>query len=144
MKHQAGEPQALSVSDLAVRYGGVSAVRSVSFTVEPGQSVGLIGANGAGKSTLMKAFSGLLRPVSGSICFDGNDIAAQPAFRIAAAGLVLVPEGRQLFTDMTIYENLEMGASNQHARPKFTRKKSSTPAPASLKAIHRSARSIPT
>ena len=100
----------LDLSDLVVAYGRTPAVRGVSLQVEQGQVVALVGANGAGKTTIMRAVSGLLRPRGGRIRFDGADITAWPAHRIAAAGLRQVPEGRQCFGELTVAENLELGA----------------------------------
>jgi branched-chain amino acid transport system ATP-binding protein len=92
-----------------------------SFCLEKGKLTCLVGGNGAGKTTLLRTIMGLLTPWSGSVSFAGKDVSRLPAYTKTEMGLVLVPEGRQLFTDMTIYENLEMGASNQHARPHFVR-----------------------
>ncbi|MGI4811464.1 MAG: ABC transporter ATP-binding protein [Janthinobacterium lividum] len=100
----------LEITDLMVSYGRTEAVRGVSLTVSPGEIVALIGANGAGKTTIMRAISGLLKPRSGRIRFDGADIAGRPAHRIAAAGLLQVPEGRQCFAELTVAENLALGA----------------------------------
>ena len=100
----------LDIEDLVVRYGRTDAVRGVTIAVPQGQIVTLIGANGAGKTTIMRAISGLVRPRAGRISFDGADITARPAHRIAAAGLRQVPEGRQVFGDLSVAENLEIGA----------------------------------
>ena len=100
----------LEITDLVVSYGRTEAVRGVSLTVSPGEIVALIGANGAGKTTIMRAISGLLKPRSGRIRFDGADIAGRAAHRIAAAGLLQVPEGRQCFAELTVAENLALGA----------------------------------
>ena len=78
--------------------------------VRPGETVAMIGANGAGKSTIMRAVSGLLRPVSGDILLDNRNVARLEAHRIAASGLALVPEGRQVFPELTVYDNLALGA----------------------------------
>ncbi|MGZ9226602.1 MAG: ABC transporter ATP-binding protein, partial [Anaerolineales bacterium] len=91
------------------------------MNLEKGKLTCLVGGNGVGKTTLLRTVMGLLRPWGGTVTFDGKDVSRLPAYTKAEMGLVLVPEGRQLFTDMTIYENLEMGASNQRARPKFVR-----------------------
>jgi branched-chain amino acid transport system ATP-binding protein len=87
--------------------------------VKKGHLTSLVGANGAGKTTMLRTVMGLLKPSSGSIWFQGENITKLPAHKKAELGLVLVPEGRQLFTDMTIFENIEMGASPQRARPHF-------------------------
>ena len=100
----------LEIEGLEVAYGRTSAVRGISITVRDGQVVCLIGANGAGKTTTMRAVSGLVRPRAGQIRFAGRDITGQPAHRIAAAGLRQVPEGRQCFAELTIAENLALGA----------------------------------
>jgi len=106
----------LSVESLDVFYGDVQAVRKVSFTVEEGEVVTLIGANGAGKSTTLRAVAGLLTPRAGRVVFDGKDVAGRPANELASRGIVLVPEGRQLWPAMTVLENLRMGAYPKHAR----------------------------
>ena len=100
----------LELTDLVVNYGRTEAVRGVSLVVPPGQVVALIGANGAGKTTIMRTISGLLRPRSGRVRFDGADITGWKAHRIAAAGLLQVPEGRQCFAELTVAENLALGA----------------------------------
>ena len=100
----------LELTDLVVNYGRTQAVRGVSLVVPPGQVVALIGANGAGKTTIMRTISGLLRPRSGRVRFDGADITGWKAHRIAAAGLLQVPEGRQCFAELTVAENLALGA----------------------------------
>jgi branched-chain amino acid transport system ATP-binding protein len=108
----------LAVEGIDVFYGDVQAVRGVSFSVEPGEVVTLIGANGAGKSTTLKTVAGLLAPRRGRIVFDGADVAGSPAHALAARGLVLVPEGRQLWPGMSVLENLRMGAYPRAARAK--------------------------
>ncbi len=100
----------LEISDLVVKYGGITAVKGISLHVEAGETVALIGANGAGKSSALHAVSGLLRIASGKITFDGNDITGISPDRIVQMGLVQVPEGRQIFTRLTVEENLRMGA----------------------------------
>ena len=100
----------LQVSDLSVSYGSINAVKGVSFQVNPGEVVTLIGANGAGKSTILNTISGLLHPKSGSILFQGKDLHGIPADKILCLGLAQVPEGRHVFLQMTVEENLEMGA----------------------------------
>jgi len=109
----------LEVKDITSGYGEVQILWGSSLQLEQGKLTCLVGGNGVGKTTLLRTIMGLLPPWSGTINFDGKDVSKLPAYTKAEMGLVLVPEGRQLFTDMTIYENLEMGASNQHARPKF-------------------------
>lgn len=100
----------LQVRDLRVRYGSIEALRGASLTVGHGELVALIGSNGAGKSTCLKAITGILRPVEGSIRFDGEELATAPAHRIVARGVSLVPEGRRLFGDQTVMDNLLLGA----------------------------------
>jgi len=99
----------LVVEDLHVAYGRVEAVRGVSFSVDPGALVTLVGANGAGKSSIINAISGLVRPKSGRITFGGRDITRTPSHRLVGEGLVQVPEGRQILGTLTIEENLHLG-----------------------------------
>ena len=106
----------LQVSDLTVSYGAVAAVSGVSLRVEAGTIVTLIGGNGAGKTTTLRALSGLLRPQRGQITFLGEDITARPAHKIVARGLCHVPEGRMVFANLTVEENLAMGAYLQTDR----------------------------
>jgi branched-chain amino acid transport system ATP-binding protein len=105
----------LEVRDLRVRYGAIEALRGVNLSVRDGELVALIGSNGAGKSTCLKALAGILRPVEGSIRLAGEEIAAEPAHRIVARGIVLVPEGRRLFADQTVMDNLLLGAYRRKA-----------------------------
>lgn len=100
----------LVVDNLSVHYGMIQAVREVSFTVEAGEIVSLIGANGAGKTTILRTISGLNRPSGGSITFEGQEIHKTMPQKIVATGLCQVPEGRHIFAGMTVQENLEMGA----------------------------------
>ena len=100
----------LTVSDINVYYGAIHAIKNVSFEVNEGEVVALIGANGAGKSTTLKTMSGLLRSQTGSIEFLGQNIMRMPADKLVAAGLAHVPEGRRVFAQMSVEENLEMGA----------------------------------
>jgi len=100
----------LEVDDLHVAYGKVQAVRGISFAVEPGQVVTLIGANGAGKTSTLRTLSGLLRPVSGTVRFAARQIGGRPAHEIVALGLAHAPEGRRIFARLTIEENLLLGA----------------------------------
>jgi branched-chain amino acid transport system ATP-binding protein len=106
----------LEVRDIDVAHGDVQAVWNVSFVVEQGEVVTLIGANGAGKSTIMRALSGLIIPRRGRIIFAGSDVTELPPHARVARGLVLIPEGRQLWPGMTVLENLEMGAYARSAR----------------------------
>lgn len=100
----------LEVKDLEVYYDAIHAVKGISLRVEDGQIVTLIGSNGAGKSTTLHTISGLIKPRSGNILFDGTDITGTPAHKIVASGLVQVPEGRHVFANMSVMENLDMGA----------------------------------
>ena len=106
----------LTVDHISVFYGAVQALRGVSFTVGKGEIVSLIGANGAGKSTTLRALSGVVRPSAGSIVHDGVPIAGLPSHRIARLGIAHVPEGRGVFADMSVRENLEMGAYTRSSR----------------------------
>ena len=103
----------LKVDDIHVYYGAIHAVKGVSFEVQEGEIVALIGANGAGKSTILKTVSGLMHPRSGKIEFMGQDITHTDAFKLVRHGLAHVPEGRRIFLQMSVQENLEMGAYTQ-------------------------------
>jgi len=100
----------LEVEDLRVSYGAVEAVHSISFSVEKGQVVALIGANGAGKTSTLAAISGVVRPSGGRIRLEGRDLAGAPTHQIVAAGVVQVPEGREVLARMTVEENLLLGS----------------------------------
>ena len=100
----------LSVEQLDTAYGVVQVTRDVSMTVEEGEIVTIIGPNGAGKSTILRAISGLLKPRRGTISFNGRNVTGLPADRMAALGVVMVPEGRRIFGDLTVRENLRIGA----------------------------------
>jgi branched-chain amino acid transport system ATP-binding protein len=100
----------LEITDVHTYYGNIQALRGISVTVEDGEIVTLIGANGAGKTTILNTISGLLRPRSGSLIFDGRDLTTVPAHEIVTLGVVQVPEGRRVFSRLTIEENLRMGA----------------------------------
>ena len=100
----------LKVTDLEVSYGGIDALRGISFDVEEGEIVTLIGANGAGKSTTLRTICGLVRPSAGRIVYDGRDITSQSTQRIVSEGIALVPEGRRVFDNLTVKENLLIGA----------------------------------
>lgn len=100
----------LSVSNLSVSYGAIEAIRNCSLRVEQGEIVTLIGGNGAGKSTMLRTISGLLTPKQGTIQFEDKEIQGQPPHRIAQSGLVHVPEGRGIFANLTVEENLQLGA----------------------------------
>ena len=100
----------LKVTDLKVNYGGIEALKGISFEVQQGQIVTLIGANGAGKSTTLRAISGLVKPSNGSINFMGSDITPLNSQKIVAEGIAMVPEGRRVFANLTVKENLKIGA----------------------------------
>jgi branched-chain amino acid transport system ATP-binding protein len=106
----------LEINNMNVFYGDIQALWDVSMTVQEGKIVALVGSNGAGKSTLMQAITGLIKPKSGNIVFDGARIDRMSAHRIVQLGICMVPEGRRLFPHMTILENLEVGASVREAR----------------------------
>jgi branched-chain amino acid transport system ATP-binding protein len=109
----------LTVKNLEVCYGAISALRDVSFTIEAGRIVTLIGANGAGKTTTLRTISGLLRAKGGSISFKGEDITRLPPHQVVARGLGHVPEGRMVFANLTVDENLAMGAYLRRDRAKI-------------------------
>ena len=106
----------LTLSQVSAGYGSVPAVSDVSIEIGEGEAVGLLGANGAGKSTTLRAISGLLRLTSGTITFLGTNIAAMAPYKVTALGIAHVPEGRQVFPEMTVKENLEIGAYIPSAR----------------------------
>jgi len=112
----------LTVKNLRVQYGAFAALQDVSLSITEGQIVSIVGANGAGKTTLINTISGLLRPVSGEIAFEDKDLLHLEGHAIASMGIAQVPEGRKLFTDMTVHENLLMGSYS--SRAKFEREKS--------------------
>jgi len=100
----------LTVTDLQVSYGNISAVKGVSLSVKPGEIVTLIGSNGAGKSTTLRTISGLLRPKSGAVVFQGKSLVGMPGHKIVGEGICQSPEGRRIFPKMTVEENLDLGA----------------------------------
>jgi len=104
----------LEIRNLKVSYGAIKALHGVSLSVKPGTIVTLIGANGAGKSTTLRTVSGLVKPQGGEILYDGKNIAGLPAHQIVKLGLSQVPEGRMVFANLTVHENLMMGAYLQH------------------------------
>jgi branched-chain amino acid transport system ATP-binding protein len=109
----------LSLDGVNVFYGGIHALRDVSIRIEAGEVVTLIGANGAGKSTTLRAISGLLTPRSGRVRFEGAEIAGVPAHKLVARGISMSPEGRGVFANLTVLENLEMGAYLVHDRARI-------------------------
>lgn len=100
----------LEVKDLEVYYGVIQAIKGVSFHVEKGEVIALIGANGAGKTTILHTVTGLISPKKGSVVFEGKDITKVPAHKIVSMGMAHVPEGRRVFAELSVYENLKMGA----------------------------------
>ena len=100
----------LEIKNLSVAYGGIQAVRDISFEVNEGEVVTLIGANGAGKSSTLRSIVGLVRPAGGSILFQGQELSGLGTETIVGKGITLVPEGRRVFVNLTVYENLKMGA----------------------------------
>lgn len=100
----------LEVKDLEVYYGMIQAIKGISFEVNKGEVIALIGANGAGKTTILHTITGLLSPKKGSVVFEGQDITKVPAHKIVSMGMAHVPEGRRVFADLSVYENLKMGA----------------------------------
>ena len=100
----------LEVRDLQVYYGMIHAIKGISFDVNQGEVIALIGANGAGKTTTLHTITGLLAPKSGSVLFEGKDITKVPAHKIVSMGVAHVPEGRRVFAELSVYENLKMGA----------------------------------
>jgi len=112
------EETLLKISHIDVFHGSFQALWDVSLEIKPGEIVAIIGANGSGKSTLLDAISGLVHPAKGSIEFEGKDISTLEAFQIVSLGISQVPEGRRVFPDLTVLENLVIGSYNRKARPK--------------------------
>ena len=110
-------PPLLEVRDLVVHHGQLRALSGISLAVCPGEVYALIGANGAGKSTLLRTIAGLHRPTAGSVCYDGRDVTGLRPERRAAAGIVMVPEGRRLFPSLSVEDNLKVGASYARKGP---------------------------
>lgn len=100
----------LEIKDIEVYYGMIQAIKGISFEVNEGEVIALIGANGAGKTTTLHTITGLLSPKKGSVIFEGKDITKVPAHKIVSLGIAHVPEGRRVFAELTVYENLKMGA----------------------------------
>ena len=109
----------LEVKDLQVYYGVICALKGISFEVNEGEIVSLIGANGAGKTTMMQSVVGMIPKKSGSVIFDGHDISRTPCHKIVKLGMTQVPEGRRIFQELTVYENLMMGAYTIRDQEKF-------------------------
>ena len=106
----------LEVKDLEVYYGMIQAIKGISFEVNEGEVIALIGANGAGKTTTLHTITGLLSPKSGHVMFEGKDITKVPAHKIVSMGMAHVPEGRRVFAELSVYENLKMGAYTRKDR----------------------------
>jgi branched-chain amino acid transport system ATP-binding protein len=106
----------LRVESLSVRYGAVQAVRDLSFTVEPGEIVGLIGANGAGKSSTLHAIMGVVPPAGGEVSLDGRSLRGRHPEDVARSGIALVPEGRRIFAELSVEENLRLGLAARRSR----------------------------
>ena len=109
----------LKVENLRAGYGSINILWDISFNVQDGEVVAILGSNGAGKTTMVRAITGMVRPSAGSIIFDGEDLARKSSRYILEKGIVQVPEGRQIFSEMTVLENLEMGAFNKRTRAAF-------------------------
>lgn len=107
----------LVIKDLEVAYGGIQAVKGISFEVPKGEIVTLIGSNGAGKSTTLRTIAGVVKPKAGSIIFDGEEIIGKAPHEIVGRGITLVPEGRKVFSNLTVLENLKIGAYIHHEKP---------------------------
>jgi branched-chain amino acid transport system ATP-binding protein len=111
----------LKIENLSVRYGGIHALRDISIEIPQGKIVSLIGANGAGKSTTLRAIMRLVKPASGQITYNGEGLMALTPQQIVAKGITLVPEGRRVFADLTVLENLKIGAYLRHAKDEIKR-----------------------
>lgn len=110
----------LKVENLEVYYGVIRALKGISFEVNQGEIIALIGANGAGKTTILHTITGLLNAKSGSINFEGKDLTKVPAHKIVSMGMAHVPEGRRIFQELTVYENLQLGAYTRNDKKEFT------------------------
>lgn len=109
----------LKVEGLNAGYGSVNILWDIGFTLNDGEIVAILGSNGAGKTTMVRAVTGMLKPASGSVVFNGEELTKKNSRTILNSGIVQVPEGRQLFTDMTVLENLQMGAFNKETKARF-------------------------
>jgi branched-chain amino acid transport system ATP-binding protein len=116
LKPKANGRLVLDVKNLSVKYGAIEALKGLSFQVDEGEIISLIGANGAGKSTTLKTLSGLLTPTSGDIVFQGESMVGKKAHDIVRLGLIHAPEGRGIFANLTVLENLEMGAYTRRSK----------------------------
>lgn len=111
----------LEIKDLEVYYGMIQAIKGVSFEVNQGEVIALIGANGAGKTTILHTITGLLAPKKGTVTFEGTEITKIPAHKIVSLGMAHVPEGRRVFADLSVYENLKMGAYTRKDKAEIER-----------------------
>ena len=109
----------LEIKDIEVYYGMIQAIKGISCEVNEGEVIALIGANGAGKTTILHTITGLLSPKKGSVLFEGKDITRIPAHKIVSLGMAHVPEGRRVFAELTVYENLKMGAYTRKDKGKI-------------------------
>ena len=119
----------LEVKDLQVYYGMIQAIKGISFEVNQGEVIALIGANGAGKTTTLHTVTGLISPKSGQVLFEGKDITKTPAHKIVSMGMAHVPEGRRVFAELSVYENLRMGAYTRKDKAEIKE---------TLKSVHKS------
>ena len=119
MSHPTASTPLLDIRNMDVAYGGIRAVRQLNLHVHPGERVALIGANGAGKSTTLRAICGLVPLAAGSVHYQGKSLAGQPVHAMVRQGLVMVPEGRGIFPQLTIEENLHMGAYSRQDKINF-------------------------
>lgn len=110
----------LKIEGLNAGYGSVNILWDIGFTLNDGEIVAILGSNGAGKTTMVRAVTGMLKPASGSVVFNGEELTKKNSRTILNSGIVQVPEGRQLFTDMTVLENLQMGAFNKETKARFS------------------------
>lgn len=111
----------LTIEDLDVYYGVIQAIKGISFTVNEGEVIALIGANGAGKTTILHTITGLVAPKHGSIDFEGHNLLKTPAHKIVSLGMAHVPEGRRIFSELTVFENLMMGAYSRKDKAEITK-----------------------
>lgn len=111
----------LEIKDIEVYYGMIQAIKGISFEVNEGEVIALIGANGAGKTTILHTITGLLSPKKGSVVFEGKDITRTPAHKIVSLGMAHVPEGRRVFAELSVYENLKMGAYTRKDKEEISR-----------------------
>ncbi|WP_029503156.1 ABC transporter ATP-binding protein [Lachnoclostridium phytofermentans] len=111
----------LTIKDLDVYYGVIQAIKGISFTVNEGEVIALIGANGAGKTTILHTITGLVAPKHGSIDFEGHNLLKTPAHKIVSLGMAHVPEGRRIFSELTVFENLMMGAYSRKDNAEITK-----------------------